>query len=209
MVDYNWPPPEKRSLLGERVSRLDGPVKSSGAAKYPSDTRREGMLVGKFLTCPHAHAKIVSIDASKARSLPGVKAVRVIQGEGSEIQWAHDEIACVAAVTEDVARDAVRAIEIEYEVRRCVTKMIVSLVAAEKESKKRKELKRKKKKYLKDNESWDVKQKKKAKAKRRQIQDLIKLKETVDGKKMSRAEKKKLKEQMVEDAVGKLYGSQE
>ena len=48
--------------------------------------------------------------------MPGVKAVRVIQDAGSEIQWAHDEIACVAAVSEDIARDAVRAIRVEYEV---------------------------------------------------------------------------------------------
>ena len=116
MVDYSWPEPEKRSLIGNRISRLDGPAKSTGAAKYPSDIRRSGILCGKFLTSPHAHAKIVSIDVSAARSMPGVKAVRVIQDAGSEIQWAHDEIACVAAVSEDIARDALAAIRVEYEV---------------------------------------------------------------------------------------------
>ena len=93
MVDYSWPEPEKRTLIGDRISRLDGPAKSTGAAKYPSDIRRDGILCGKFLTSPHAHAKILSIDVSAARSMPGVKAVRVIQDAGSEIQWAHDEIA--------------------------------------------------------------------------------------------------------------------
>ena len=48
--------------------------------------------------------------------MPGVKAVRIVQEAGSEIQWAHDEIAAVAAVSEDIASDAIRAIEVEYEV---------------------------------------------------------------------------------------------
>jgi xanthine dehydrogenase YagR molybdenum-binding subunit len=116
MVDYNWPAANDRSLIGKPLSRLDGPVKSTGAAKYPSDLHREGMLHAKVLTCPHAHARIKSIDVSRARAIPGVVAVRVIQEAGAEIQWAFDEVAAVAATTEEIARDAVRAIAVEYEV---------------------------------------------------------------------------------------------
>src|SRR5262245_11584747 len=113
---YGWPAANDRSLIGKPLTRLDGPVKSTGAAKYPSDLHRDGMLHAKVLTCPHAHARIKSIDASKAKAIPGVVAVRVIQDAGAEIQWAFDEVAAVAAVTEEAARDAVRAIAIEYEV---------------------------------------------------------------------------------------------
>ncbi len=110
------PTPPTRSLIGKPLSRLDGPAKSTGAAKYPSDLRRDGMLYAKVLTCPHAHARIKKIDVAKAKAMPGVSAVRVIQDVGTEIQWAFDEVAAVAAATEEIARDAVRAIEVEYEV---------------------------------------------------------------------------------------------
>lgn len=115
MADYSWPAASDRSLIGKPLSRIDGPVKSTGAAKYPSDLRRDGMLFAKLLTCPHAHARIKSIDTSKAKAMPGVVAVRVIQDAGAEIQWAFDEVAAVAATSEEIARDAVRAIVVEYE----------------------------------------------------------------------------------------------
>ncbi len=116
MADYSWPAPGTHQTLGRRLSRLDGPVKATGAAKYSYDKALPGMLHGKMLTCPHAHARIVALDVSGARSMPGVRAVRVIQDVGSEIQWAHDEIVAVAAVSEDIARDALRAVRVEYEV---------------------------------------------------------------------------------------------
>lgn len=116
MVEYFWPKAEDRRLLGHRVSRVDGPAKVSGAAQYTFDLKRPGMLYAKVLRCPHAHAKITSIDVSAAQRMPGVKAVRVIQGPGSEVQWALDEVAAVAAVSETLAEDALRAIRVEYEV---------------------------------------------------------------------------------------------
>jgi xanthine dehydrogenase YagR molybdenum-binding subunit len=116
MADYSWPPADQRSLLGQPLSRIDGPAKSTGAAKYPSDLRRDGMLHAKILTCPHAHARLKAIDVTAAKGMPGVVAVRVMQEVGTEIQWAHDEIAAVAATSEEIARDAVRAIAVEYEV---------------------------------------------------------------------------------------------
>ncbi|HUZ46329.1 MAG TPA: xanthine dehydrogenase family protein molybdopterin-binding subunit [Terriglobia bacterium] len=112
---YDWPATGGRELIGKRIDRIDGPVKASGRAKYTYDTKRPGLLIAKLLTCPYAHAKIKSIDISSAQSLPGVKAVLVIQGAGSEIQWAGDEIVAVAAVNEDIAEDASRRIKIEYE----------------------------------------------------------------------------------------------
>ncbi|MFQ5739090.1 MAG: xanthine dehydrogenase family protein molybdopterin-binding subunit [Acidobacteriota bacterium] len=116
MAEYSWPEANQRVLIGKRISRLDGPLKVSGRARYSYDVNRPGMLYAKFLRCPHAHARIARLEVSKAEQMAGVRALRVIQGEGSEIQWALDEIAVVAAVSEDVARDAVAAIEVEYEV---------------------------------------------------------------------------------------------
>jgi xanthine dehydrogenase YagR molybdenum-binding subunit len=116
MPEYKWPDAEKTELIRRRVSRIDGPAKVSGAAKYTHDINRPGMLYGKMLTSPHAHARIASLDTSAAERMPGVKAVHVIQDAGAEIQWAFDEIAAVAAVSEEVAEDAIRAIKIEYEV---------------------------------------------------------------------------------------------
>ena len=66
MAEYNWPEASKRSLIGKRISRLDGPEKVSGKAKYTYDLKRPGMLYGKMVRCPHAHAKVVSIDTSAA-----------------------------------------------------------------------------------------------------------------------------------------------
>jgi xanthine dehydrogenase YagR molybdenum-binding subunit len=115
MAEYKWPEEGKRSLIGKRVKRLDGPDKVSGRAKYTYDLNRPGMLFGKVLRSPHAHAKIISIDLSVAEKMPGVKAVKVIQEPGAEIQWAGDEIAVVAAETEGQAEDAMRAIKVQYE----------------------------------------------------------------------------------------------
>jgi xanthine dehydrogenase YagR molybdenum-binding subunit len=116
MVEHSWPDAEDRRLIGTPVLRLDGPAKSSGRAKYTYDLKPQGMLYGKILRCPHAHARITKLDLSAAQALHGVKAVRVIQGVGTEIQWALDEVAAVAATTEAVAEDALRAIRVEYEV---------------------------------------------------------------------------------------------
>src|SRR5262245_30186648 len=112
---YGWPATEQRSLIGKRISRVDGPDKVSGRAKYTYDVHRPGMLYGKVVRSPYAHAKIVSIDTSAAEKMPGVKAVHIIQKEGTEIQWAGDDIVVVAAVDEGAAADAARAIKVEYQ----------------------------------------------------------------------------------------------
>ncbi|WP_165226542.1 xanthine dehydrogenase family protein molybdopterin-binding subunit [Aquisphaera insulae] len=110
----SWP--ESPRLIGKKITRLDGLAKSSGRAKYPSDIRPEGMLFAVLLHSPHAHAKITSIDTSAAEKLPGVKAVSIINDKGKTVRFHGDDIAAVAAETEEQARDAVRAIKVVYEV---------------------------------------------------------------------------------------------
>ncbi len=116
MPDYKWPPMDKRRLIGKPISRLDGAEKASGRAKYSSDLNLPGMLFGALLTSPHAHARVRSIDTSEAEKTAGVKAVRVIATPGTEIRWAGAEVAAVAATKEEIARDAVRKIKVDYEV---------------------------------------------------------------------------------------------
>jgi xanthine dehydrogenase YagR molybdenum-binding subunit len=116
MPDYSWPAQDSRRLMGKRISRIDGREKASGRAKYASDLNKPGLLFGALLTCPHAHAKVVSIDTNDAKNVKGVTAVRVIASPGTEIQWAGAEIAAVAATSEEVANDAARKIKVQYEV---------------------------------------------------------------------------------------------
>ena len=115
MPDYKWPEASKRSLIGKRFLRLDGPVKVSGKAKYTYDVKRPGMLFARMVRCPYAHAKIVSIDTSAAEKMPGVKAVKVIEEPGKELFWAGAEVVGVAATEEQLAEDAVRAVKVVYE----------------------------------------------------------------------------------------------
>ena len=115
MADYTWPEAGGRSLIGKRISRLDGPRKSSGRVKYSLDVKRPGMLFGKMVLSPHAHARINRIDSSAAEQLPGVKAVDIIVEPGAEVHWAGQEVVAVAAETEDQARDAARAVKVDYE----------------------------------------------------------------------------------------------
>ncbi|MHB8616696.1 MAG: hypothetical protein ACYC93_11560 [Candidatus Acidiferrales bacterium] len=88
MADYHWPPANRRALIGKREKRIDGPVKSSGRAKYSYDINRPGMLWGKMATSPYAHAKVTRIDTSAAEAMPGVKGVVTIVPEGQEVLWA-------------------------------------------------------------------------------------------------------------------------
>lgn len=112
---YNWPAADQRTLIGKRVSRVDGPDKVSGRAKYTYDVHPAGMLYGQVVRCPYAHATVKSVDTAAAEKMPGVVAVHVIQEPGSEIHWAGDDIVIVAAVDEPSAADAARAVKVEYE----------------------------------------------------------------------------------------------
>jgi xanthine dehydrogenase YagR molybdenum-binding subunit len=116
MAEYKWPEAEKRQHIGKRISRLDGPDKVSGRAKYNYDINRPGMLFGKILRSPYANAKIVSVDLSAAEKMPGVKAAKAFNVPGGTAQWVGQEIAAVVAETEQQAEDAMRAIKVNYEV---------------------------------------------------------------------------------------------
>ena len=127
--------------IGTRTIRPDGADKDTGRAAYSADTTLPGMIWAKVLRSPHAHAKILSIDTSKAEALPGVKAV--VSGKDfvdypldkpvmlgiQDIRWqsrnvmAREKVlfhghpvAAVAAVTEEIAAEACALIEVEYEV---------------------------------------------------------------------------------------------
>ena len=109
-----WGPNDKHTLLNHRLTRVDGPLKVSGAAKYTYDVRLPNMLYGRVRRCPHAHAKIKKFDSSAAQKMPGVKAI--IQAPTTEFRFAGSPVAAVAATTPELAQDAARAIVIEYEV---------------------------------------------------------------------------------------------
>src|SRR5215469_2773386 len=120
MAEYKWPDPKTRPLIGKPMNRVDGPVKASGRAKYTYDIVRPGMVYAHSVKCPHAHAKVTKIDSSAAEKMSGVLAVLPIHypedKANGEVFWAGTDIVAVAAVDEPTARDAVRAIKVEYEV---------------------------------------------------------------------------------------------
>ena len=120
------------SVIGKRLPMVDGPDKVTGAALYADDLVLPGMLVGKILHSPHAHARIRAIDTSRAEALPGVKAVAT-GGEFpnkygilpighdetafavDKVRYIGDNVAGVAAVSEEVAQQALELVEVDYE----------------------------------------------------------------------------------------------
>ena len=126
-------------IVGTRPVRPDGVSKVTGLARYGADFALPGMLWGKILRSPHAHAHIRSIDTSKARALPGVKAVitsadfpdqkfEFIGPERVAVNFWHmtrnimarekvlyegHAVAAVAAINRTVADEALRLIEVD------------------------------------------------------------------------------------------------
>src|SRR5205085_7556837 len=99
--------------LNHAMTRVDGPVKVTGAARYSYDVHLPGMLYGRVLRAPHARAVVKKIDLSAALKVPAVKAaVEGLKGVG----YAGAPVAAVAAVTPERAEDGLRAIVVEYEV---------------------------------------------------------------------------------------------
>ena len=111
----SWGTAKDSRLIGKRISRLSGADKVTGKAKYTFDINRPGMLYGYILRSPVAHATITSIDLSEAEALPGVKAVLPLIEPGKKVRYEGDEIAAVAAITPDIAEDAVRLIQYDYD----------------------------------------------------------------------------------------------
>jgi xanthine dehydrogenase YagR molybdenum-binding subunit len=108
-----WGPNNKHRLLNHSLPRVDGPQKVSGKAQYTYDVRLPGMLYGRILRCPYAHARLSKFDSSAASRMPGVHAV--IQGPLKEFNFEGMPVAAVAAVTPEIADDAIRAIVVAYE----------------------------------------------------------------------------------------------
>src|ERR1041385_5413789 len=128
--------------VGTRPIRPDGVPKVTGRAMYGADLAMAGALVGRILRSPHAHARIRSIDTSKAKALPGVKAVitahdfpeqkfEYIGPERVAVNFWHvtrnvmarekalyegHAVAAVAATAPATAEEALALIEVDYEV---------------------------------------------------------------------------------------------
>ncbi len=131
------------TFVGTRPNRPDGLDKVTGRAKFGADMSAPGMLHGAILRSPHAHARIVKIDTSKAEALKDVKAVVTradfadvpfkpgLAGEfwnvlenvmaGEKALYDGHAVAAVAATSALAARDALKLIEVEYEVLPHVT----------------------------------------------------------------------------------------
>ena len=75
------------SVVGRPVPRIDGRVKVTGTATFADDMAMVGMLHGKLLRSPYAHARIKNIDTSKAEKMPGVRAVLTGETPGADIPW--------------------------------------------------------------------------------------------------------------------------
>lgn len=117
-------------IIGKRIPKLDAPDKATGRAVYGHDVKLPGMLHGKILYSSYASARVTHIDTSKAEKLPGVKAVLTsddnpptLFGFGKDntpfksqkIRSLRDEIAGVVATNEEIAKEALSLIEVEYE----------------------------------------------------------------------------------------------
>ena len=109
-----WGPNDKHKLLNHRMTRVDGPIKAAGIAKYTYDQRLPGMLYARVLRSPHAHARVTKLDTDAAMKIPGVKAI--IPAPLTEVRFAGAPVAAVAATTPEIAGDALRAIKVTYEV---------------------------------------------------------------------------------------------
>src|SRR5437868_6724850 len=107
--------PQKRRLIGAKIKRLDGPVKSTGRAKYSYDIYRPGLLHALILRSPYAHARIKNIDTEAAEQAKGFRALYLIAKPGDEVYYAGDEVLALCADTEEQALDALRAVRVEYE----------------------------------------------------------------------------------------------
>jgi putative selenate reductase molybdopterin-binding subunit len=133
------------TVIGHDTSRIDAVERVSGKAKYTADVSLPGMLYARVLRSPHPHARVGAIDLSKARALPGVKAIvthencDVVWGAGSisggaqyndeikkvtrhrryafnnPVRFVGDPVAAVAAVDRHVAEEALQLIAVDYE----------------------------------------------------------------------------------------------
>lgn len=122
---------EADTLIGKRIQKKDAPEKAAGKTRYIQDMVLPGQLHGKILRSSRVHARIVSIDTSAARALPGVHAVITAADvpdqqpigvardhlplKRDRVRSLRDEIAAVAADSEEIAEAALKLIRVEYE----------------------------------------------------------------------------------------------
>src|ERR1044072_3075698 len=90
-----WGPNDKHTLLNHRMTRVDGPLKAAGAARYTYDQRLPGMLYGCILRSPHGHPDETNTDTEAALKLPGGKAI--VPAPLTEVRFAGAPVAAVAA----------------------------------------------------------------------------------------------------------------
>jgi carbon-monoxide dehydrogenase large subunit len=123
--------PRAADLLGTNELRVEGRDKVSGRMQYTADVHRPNMLWAAFTTSPHPHAKIVRIDATAAKAVPGVRAVLTAADIGhrlfgrqlvdwpvlcwDKVRMIGDRVAAVAAETREAAEHAARLVEVVYE----------------------------------------------------------------------------------------------
>lgn len=123
-----WPVDVELNKVGKPHTRVEGAEKVTGRAQYAYDIQLPAQLYARVLRSPHPHARVISIDASKAEALPGVHAVLTLANAG-DVEWYEeksklfdatvrfvgDEVAAVAAESEEIAEDALRLIHVTYE----------------------------------------------------------------------------------------------
>ncbi|OLN32635.1 xanthine dehydrogenase family protein molybdopterin-binding subunit [Desulfosporosinus metallidurans] len=121
-------------LIGKSIPMIDGLAKVSGKLTFTSDLELPGLLYGKVLRSPLAHAKILNIDTSQAKKLTGVRVVLTgrdrlypyysVAGQsvldeqllaGEKVHYVGDEVAVIAAIDPDIAAEALRLIKVDYE----------------------------------------------------------------------------------------------
>src|SRR5947209_16212648 len=102
----SWGANDQHRLLNKPMVRVDGAAKATGTAIYTQDVKPQGMLFGRFLASPHAHAKITKLDLSAAQKLDGVKAVLAVVNVGGEVRFEGEPVVAVAATTPEIAEDA-------------------------------------------------------------------------------------------------------
>jgi len=108
-----WQFGERLGVVGKPAARVDGPLKATGAARYTYDVNLPNMLYGAILRSPYPHAIVRSVDLSRVRRLDGVRAAMGFDGE--EVRFAGQEVAALAAVSAQLAADAIRSITVDYQ----------------------------------------------------------------------------------------------
>ncbi len=107
----SWP--EHPTLIGSHATRIDGPAKVSGSAKYPSDVQPAGWLYGMILRSKWPKAKITRINLEKALKVPGIKSAIVDRQGERTVRYYGEELAAVAGTSKQACLDALRLIDVE------------------------------------------------------------------------------------------------